>query len=644
MTTHPAVERYLAELRAHLGPVTLADREEILREIAAHIRDSAEQQGSPVESVLARLGPPDRLAADYRDGLLIRDARHSFSPLLLLRAALRLAAKGFFGTLVFLAVLFGYVAGAALIVTAFLKPFFPHNVGLYAGPRQYGFGMFFPGTSGSERELLGWWYIPVTLVLGALLIHLTSWAIRLFLRTSRTVQLRLRAVPVVLVLLALGLGARGAWGQTPPLAGDWTGALTVSGNDLHLALHLTGANGQLQANLDSIDQGAMAIPCADVTLSGKAFSFTVPSIGGRFQGQLASDGGSIAGTWSQGSASLPLNWTRGAAPALNRPQEPKPPFPYVQEEVTVVNAVAGVRLAGTLTKPNGPGPFPAVFLITGSGPQDRDETVFGHKPFLVLSDYLTRRGIAVLRVDDRGTAHSTGDFRSASTQDFAGDALAAVQFLHARRDIDPAHIGLIGHSEGAAIAPMVAAQSPDVAFIVLMAGSAVPGDVLLPQQIYRGALADGESPQAAAHEADEEAAYLRILEQQPDPARALAAMQALAATPAEKQELQDQTRMLFSHWFRFFVSYDPYPTLKKVACPVLALSGSKDFQVPADLNLPFIRTAVASNPRSRVVEVPGVNHLFQDANTGAESEYAQIPETLSPQVLQIIGDWIHQQL
>ncbi len=651
MMNETPMNRYLATLRGSLGPLTLAEREEILREIAAHIRDSAEQSGASVEGVLERLGPPEKLAAEYRDGLLIRQASHSFSPLVLLRAMLRLAAKGVFGMLVFLCALFGYVTGGAVILTAFVKPFLPTHVGFFWGPNNYGFGLLFPEPAG-QRELLGSWYIPVALVFGSLLLVATTWAIRLFLRASQRLQLRLGSprstvFPAVLAVALLGLGGHAASAQatTSTVAGDWKGMLSVQGQELHLALHLSiGPDGKLAAKLDSVDQGAMGIPCSDAALNGAAFSFSVPAIQGHYEGRLSADGSTIAGTWSQGSASLPLAWTRGSVAAPDRPQEPRGPFPYAQEEVTVVNEAANVRLAGTLTKPNGPGPFPAVFLITGSGPQDRDETVFGHKPFLVLADYMTRRGVAVLRVDDRGTAKSTGDFRSATSQDFAGDALAAVEFLKARKDVDPAHIGLIGHSEGGMIAPMVAVESRDVAFIVLMAGPGVPGDVLLPQQVYRGALAEGASEEKAAQEADEEAAELHILESEPDPQKALAEMQARARSEEEKQQLAAQARSLTSAWFRFFVAYDPYPTLKKVTCPVLALSGSKDFQVPADLNLPFIRTAVEWNPRSKVVEVPGVNHLFQDATTGAESEYVKIPETISPKVLETIGDWISQQI
>jgi hypothetical protein len=354
----------------------------------------------------------------------------------------------------------------------------------------------------------------------------------------------------------------------------------------------------------------------------------------------------ITGKWTQGPASLELVWRRGQAAALERPQEPKPPFSYKQEEVWVDNAKAGVRLAGTLTVPSGTGPFPAVFLITGSGPQDRDESVFGHKPFLVLADYLTQHGVAVLRVDDRGTGKSTGVFKGATTQDFAGDALAAVQFLLRRVEVDHAHIGLIGHSEGGVIAPMVAVQSHDVAFIVLLAGTAVPGEVLLPEQIYRSALADGQPEAEARSEALHIAQFMAAFDRGGDTEKALQIMKALpeSGNPGSSQLLEQEAITFGGAWFRFFAGYDPYPTLRNVQCPVFALNGSKDVQVPAALNVPFLLAATAWNPRSVVEIVPGVNHLFQKTETGSSNEYARISETMSPTVLQEVSDWIHKQL
>ncbi|MCG6989594.1 MAG: alpha/beta hydrolase, partial [Gemmatimonadetes bacterium] len=239
--------------------------------------------------------------------------------------------------------------------------------------------------------------------------------------------------------------------QTPPIVGSWTGALAVQGTQLHIVFHVTaGEDGALSATMDSPDQGVTGISVSAVKVKGDSVRFEVPSVpgGGAFVGTFAKDHKSIDGTWSQGPNSLPLKLTRGEAPAPARPQRPKPPFPYRSLDVTIPNTAAGVELAGTLTLPRGEGPFPAAVLVTGSGPQDRDETILGHKPFLVLSDYLTRHGIAVLRYDDRGVGKSTGVFANSTSEDNASDALAAVEFARARPSIAKDKVGIIGHSEG----------------------------------------------------------------------------------------------------------------------------------------------------------------------------------------------------
>jgi hypothetical protein len=242
--------------------------------------------------------------------------------------------------------------------------------------------------------------------------------------------------PAQISILALGLGALATAADLSPAEGDWLGTLSFNGVHLRLALHIKTSPGRLTGTLDSIDQGAKGMPLDHISLRQNKLTLQVPSVQGSYEGVVA--GRSITGTWSQGGAALPLEFKRTTEPlVLKRPQEPKPPFPYVSEEVGYDNPqAAGVHLAGTLTKPKGEGPFPAVLLITGSGAQNRDEEIFGHKPFFVLADYLTRRGIAVLRVDDRGVGGSTGDFKTSTTEDFAGDVMAGVRYLLARPDID----------------------------------------------------------------------------------------------------------------------------------------------------------------------------------------------------------------
>ncbi len=300
-----------------------------------------------------------------------------------------------------------------------------------------------------------------------------------------------------------------------------------------------------------------------------------------------------------------------------------------------------------MTLPTGSGPFPAVILITGSGAQDRDETILGHKPFLVLADYLTRRGIAVLRVDDRGVGGSTGQIATSTSENFANDVLAGVAFLKSRTDIAPNKLGLIGHSEGGIIAPMVAMRSKDIAFIVLMAGTGQTGSEILQEQTQLIMKASGSSASAMnlqrvalkkltaiiASEKDEKAAQVKL---------AAALKEIIAALPESERKsaeespggLSEASVNAFNNaWFRFFLTYDPRPTLQKVKCPVLAINGEKDLQVPSKENLAEIARAVKAggNPNVTIVELPGLNHLFQPCKIGTPSEYSAIEITIAPQ-------------
>lgn len=325
-------------------------------------------------------------------------------------------------------------------------------------------------------------------------------------------------------------------------------------------------------------------------------------------------------------------------------QEPKRPFPYAEEQVGYSNPEApGVVLAGTFTKPRAAGPFPVVLLIPGAGPHDRDETIAGHKPFLVLSDYLTHHGIAVLRVDDRGTDHSTGNFGKSTTLDFASDAEAGVRYLMTRDDVDRKHIGLIGHGEGAIIAPIVAVKMPQIAFLVLLAGTAVPGEDVLLEQTERGEkAADLPGEQIKADKKIGKTLYDLVREgaSEPELRRALFKMSGLEEPFIASW--QRQLNRLETPWLRFFLSYDPAPTLQQLKCPVLALEGQKDLQVIPDQNVPAMRAAFArsGNPDVTIRVLPGLNYLFQTAQTGFGWEYATLPETMSPTALNLIGTWI----
>ncbi len=464
----------------------------------------------------------------------------------------------------------------------------------------------------------------------------------------------MRAMLCVVLAGLIGLGPRAAFADPAPapsaLVGDWDGTLHTGAADLRLALHVkTGATG-LAGTLDSIDQGVSGLPLSEITVAAGKVRFVVNAPGGVFAGVMAADNATITGAWTQSGASLQLVFARRPAGAtqtvLLRPQEPAPPFPYEVDAVRFASPKAGADLAGTLTLPPGAGPFPAAILISGSGPNDRDELVAGHKPFLVIADYLTRHGIAVLRYDKRGIGGSGGDYAHATSADFAADAAAAVAFLRARSKIDPARIGLIGHSEGGLVAPMVAAADPRIAFVVLMAGPGVDGATILRLQsaaIMRAAGADeGQIARAAALNSRIYAAVEGAKNAEDAAARvsALLAADPAFASGAAKAGMNGLAAAVSSDWFRFFLSYDPLPALRRVRCPILVLGGAKDLQVPPDANLPPIRAALADNRNAEVDELPGLNHLFQSAQSGSPSEYSRIEETISPPVLARLADWI----
>jgi hypothetical protein len=472
--------------------------------------------------------------------------------------------------------------------------------------------------------------------------------------------------PLLLVAVSPS-GSRAATAAASPapagLAGDWNGTLTFGGSQLRLVLHLTARpGGGLAATMDSPDQGARGLPVDTVVVHGDTLRLDLPKLHAGYSGVIAAGGAAIHGSWTQGGTVLALDLARGAAAEARRPQDPVPPYPYDEEQVTVVNRAADVTLAGTLTRPRGPGPFPAVLLISGSGPQNRDEEIFGHRPFRVIADRLTRHGFAVLRLDDRGLGGSTGDFARATLEDFVSDAGAAVAFLAARPDVDHARIGLVGHSEGALVAPLVAvgggatpgaAGARPVAFVVLLAGPGVPGDSLLGLQGARLMQAGGASPGMIEWNQRLQRGMFRIVKTAPDSTAMRLALQrviadALPRLPAEAQgritaqSLAGQVPMVMSPWFRSFVAYDPRPTLRRLRCPVLAMTGAKDLQVPARENLPAIAAALAAggNREARTLEMPGLNHLFQSAGSGLVSEYGTIEETFAPAALDTLTTWL----
>lgn len=393
------------------------------------------------------------------------------------------------------------------------------------------------------------------------------------------------------------------------------------------------------------------------TVKEDLVEFDVPGVGGKFSGKLSPDGQELRGTWKQSLVQVELVLEKSNEVDIQpekprRPQTPQPPFDYEIRDVEINNPrVDEITLSATLTIPAGDGPFPAVVLISGSGPQDRDESLLDHKPFLVIADYLTRCGIAVLRYDDRGVGKSTGEFASATSLDFASDARAAYEFLRSQDGIDANRVGLCGHSEGGIIAPMVAAADTRVAFVIMLAGPGVSGDRILTSQMELISRASGLDQDEIDRQLQIQRKLLDLAMQDPPLDESQFAQQAgevLAPmlTDEEREADKDEAiasvaaAQLCTPWFRFYLAHDPARNLRELRCPVLSLSGSKDLQVDPNLNVPAIRDALADNPDAEIVVLPGLNHLFQTCNTGNLDEYSSIEETFSPKALKIIGDWI----
>ena len=430
--------------------------------------------------------------------------------------------------------------------------------------------------------------------------------------------------------------------------GDWLGTLDTGMAKLRLALHIANTEDGLTATMDSLDQGANGMPVTTITQNGSSLKFEMKAIGGAYDGNIGKDLQSFEGMWTQGGRSWPLVFKRvknASELELRRPQNPVKPYPYREEEVSYNNPAANIKLAATLTIPPGKGPFPAVLLIAGSGPHDRDESLMGHRPFLVLADYLTRKGIVVLRADKRGAGKSSGSYASATMADFSSDADAGVAYLKTRAEVDPRKIGLVGHSEGGLVAPMAAAHNSEIAFVVMMAGPGVPGDQILPEQLQLIEEASGKSHDAAAKDAADEREILALVEKDQDDVTLEKALREKLAGKVPEAQIGSQIKMVSSPWFRNLLRYDPASALSKVTCPVLDINGEKDLQVPPEQNLPPIRKALeaAGNKNFEVDELPGLNHLFQTAKTGGINEYSQIEETMSPVALERIAIWILKQ-
>lgn len=444
--------------------------------------------------------------------------------------------------------------------------------------------------------------------------------------------------------------------------GTWAGKLTVPAGSLRVIIHLKEDGDSYTATLDSPDQGAKDIPFSKVVFAGDSLQLELAAANARYRGRITSDS-TISGEWIQG-ASLPLDLKKStvvlAGEEVKRPQTPKPPFPYQSTEVQFTNQSKSIRFGGTLTKPQGKGPFPAVLLVTGSGPQNRNEELFGHQPFAVLADDLTKRGYLVLRVDDRGVGQTTGDFQTATSKDFAEDAMAGLDYLVSLPDVDKTKLGLLGHSEGGMIAEMVAAQRKDLAFVVLLAA---PGEKIIDLMAHQNkailqsagvseATADAYvslyKPLALALAAGSNAAnkekareVMTNWKKHTSPEIVLATT-GIKDVQSEERFLEDFFKSIGTPWFQYFLQYDPAPHLKRIRAKVLALNGDKDIQVLSQPNLAGLKAGLQKSPSKGfdVKEMPGLNHLFQSCQSCTVAEYGKLEETIAPAVLETIGEWL----
>lgn len=443
------------------------------------------------------------------------------------------------------------------------------------------------------------------------------------------------------------------------ITGDWHGLLKVQGMPLRLIFHVTKAADGYSATMDSPDQGAKDIPVSKTSFINNTVIFEITSAGVVYEGILKDK--TVEGTFKQRGQELTLSLSREPIEkqVLKRPQEPVAPFPYYSEDIEFKNPEANVSLAGTLTLPNSKGIFPVVILVSGSGPQNRNEEVYGHKPFLVLADHLTRNGIAVLRYDDRGIGKSTGDFKAANTADLATDAESAIAYLKTRKEIDKRAIGMAGHSEGGLIASMIAANSEDLSFVVLLATPGLRGDRVLLQQQEFFAKASGVSEAEIQRNRGINAVAFDIILNSKDQKKMDNDLTnylkdvlqndskiVLPAGMSLDAYIANQMNQIASPWMQYFLRYDPVPALEKVKCPALVLFGEKDLQVPPEGNSVAVENAFKKGGNKNVIlkTLPNLNHLFQNCKTGLPKEYGEIEETFSTETLDEITGWINNQV
>ncbi|MGH1338148.1 MAG: alpha/beta hydrolase family protein [Aureispira sp.] len=439
--------------------------------------------------------------------------------------------------------------------------------------------------------------------------------------------------------------------------GHWKGNLEVNGQSIPLVFHLEQEEqGDWKASFDSPNQMVYDMAFDVVQVQTPKIRLEIKAARVVYEGTLQEDGQTIKGNWMQGGAVLSLDLIFGVQEVIERPQTPKAPFSYDVETVEFNNKKAGLSLAGTLTLPARKQNCPAVVLISGSGPQDRNGMILKHQPFMVIADYLTRQGVVVLRVDDRGVGKSGGTFAGATSADFATDVAAALTYLQKHPRVNANKVGLLGHSEGGLIAPMVASVRDDVAFLILLAGPGYPGYQTLKQQNHDMTLQETQDAGLAKRQAQVlEKIYAAVLAKE-NKEKSTSEMMARLEKDLKELSAEDREKLgwtdvvirsivtqLRSPWMAYFLAANPEEYLQKVQCPVLAINGDKDLQVHVD-NLKGIEEALkkGKNKTYQIQAFENLNHLLQTSETGAIEEYVKIEETISPKVLIAIDKWLQE--
>ncbi len=426
------------------------------------------------------------------------------------------------------------------------------------------------------------------------------------------------------------------------IEGYWSGKLNLGLTELEMGFDIKAVENGFSATLDVPAQGAHDLPVDETVFQDNRLQLTMSAMGASYSGELKE--GVIKGEFSQRGMAFPLNLEKSEKEAQQaRPQDPQPPFNYHVEEVSFTNEKEGNTLTGTLTIPKGKGPFPAMVLVSGSGQQNRDEELMNHRPFWVIADYCARHGIAVLRYDDRGMGGSTGEVENATSLDFSYDAEAAFDFLRNRKEINALQIGILGHSEGGVINFMVSARRPEVAFLVSLAGPAVNGIEVLKAQQAAILRASGMTEEAVQFSGNANAQMFGVIEASSSREEADTLLRQLVKGWGYNEELTEQTvGELVSPWMYYFLKYDPTEAIVKTKCPALLLNGSKDLQVLASQNLPGYERIIAEHHKTNLTlrELPDLNHLFQHCETGSPNEYFTIDETISPEVLEMIVEFV----